>query len=516
MLKDNYQIKQTPLDLLFYDLLVPKEHYLRRLKAAIDFEACRDLVSDCYSAELGRGAYDPILLIQLLLLKAHYCLSDESVIGQAQVNLAFRYFLGLSADSVLPEPSLLCQFRQRLGTTRWRQIFQEIVRQAREMGLVKDRLRLKDATHLIADIAVPATLELVSQTREQLLKAAEPFATAEVAPQREMALAIRAATVELKPEERLARRVEHLRAVYAWALNWQERLDAGAPPVPVEVYTAFEVALSVTRRILGDRDPKASDRMVSLTDPDARRSKHGEFYEGYLLDVSLDADSDLICEMDVLLASAPEAANAIALIQREEAAHGNDIGNLSMDAIGFNGTVLQALEDDPAGPQLTVWTPPIDQAPAHPELYQPDAFQLNPAGDELTCPQGASTRTRYRDSKDHAWQYRFTARQCRNCPLREKCMTPTNRNGRKVSKNDFPKQYQAARARAQTAAYQNIKQEHPAIERKLNELVRWHDGRRVRHRGHARVIGQYLLLGIAVNCKRIVRLLTAAPTAQPA
>lgn len=154
---------------------MPPGDYLRKLKGVIDFEAFRDLVTDCYSAELGREAYDPILLIKLLLLKAHYCLSDETVIGQAQVNLAFRYFLGLSADSVLPEPSLLCQFRQRLGATRGRQIFREIVHQAREMGLVKDRLRLKDATHLIADIAVPATLELVAQTREQLLKAAESF-----------------------------------------------------------------------------------------------------------------------------------------------------------------------------------------------------------------------------------------------------------------------------------------------------------------------------------------------------
>ena len=58
-----------------------------------------------------------------------------------------------------------------------------------------------------------------------------------------------------------------------------------------------------------------------------------------------------------------------------------------------------------------------------------------------------------------------------------------------------------------------IRKEHPAIERKLHELVRWHDGRRVRYRGRPRVQVQYLILAVVVNCKRIVRLLHAAPSA---
>lgn len=516
MLKDNYEIVLTPFDRVIFEQFVPQDHYLRKLGELINFEAFRPLVADCYSSDLGRGAHDPVRLIKYLILKAHHGLSDEAVIRQTQVNLAFRFFLGLSADSVLPEPSLLCQFRQRLGEQRMRKIFQEIVRQARELGLVKDRLRLKDATHVIGDIAVPATLELVAQAREKLLRATEPFAADEVAAHREMALAVREATVDLKPEERLERRVNHLGEIIAWATAWQKRLDLGKPPVPAEVYEAFEKALMIARRVVNDRDPKASSRMISLTDPDARRGKHEDFFNGFMLDVSVDADSNLICEMDILLASAPEAADAIALIRREEEAHGNNIENLSMDAIGFNGPVLKALEDDPEGPQLTVWTPPIDQAPRNPQLYQPKDFHLNEAGDELSCPQGEKTRTRYRDSKDHAWQYHFRAGQCRDCPLRDKCLTPGNRNGRNVSKNDFPEQYNRARERAKTAAYKNIKKEHPAIERKLNELVRWHDGRRVRYRGLTRVVGQYLLLGVAVNCKRIVRLLTAAPAAQPA
>jgi hypothetical protein len=143
-------------------------------------------------------------------------------------------------------------------------------------------------------------------------------------------------------------------------------------------------------------------------------------------------------------------------------------------------------------------------------------FTLNAAGDELTCPGGETTRTRYRDAKDHAWQYHFRAAQCRACPLRAQCVTPKNQRGRQVSQNDYQAQYDAARQRATTDDYQKVRQARPAIERKLNELVRWHDGRRVRYRGRQRVQVQYLILAVVVNCKRIVRLLRAAPSAVPA
>src|SRR2546428_13257379 len=151
MLKNNYDVKLTSFDLLVFETAVPADHYLRQLKAALDFSALRVLVADCYSPDQGRGPIDAVLLLKLLLLQFHYGLSDESLIRQAQVNLAFRFFLDLPLEAALPEPSLLSQFRTRLGAERFARVFEEILRQARAAGLVKDRLRLKDATHLIAN-----------------------------------------------------------------------------------------------------------------------------------------------------------------------------------------------------------------------------------------------------------------------------------------------------------------------------------------------------------------------------
>lgn len=78
-----------------------------------------------------------------------------------------------------------------------------------------------------------------------------------------------------------------------------------------------------------------------MVDPDARCGKHGEYYDGYLLDVMMDADSELITAIDVLPANGEEAANAIALVKHEQQTHGNNIERLSIDGIGFNGAVLR-------------------------------------------------------------------------------------------------------------------------------------------------------------------------------
>jgi transposase len=512
MLKAEYYSAPTDIDLLVFEKLIPANHYLRQLKAAIDFEPLRALVADCYAAGMGAPAEDPVRLLKLSLLQFQYDLSDSQVLRQAQVNVAFRFFLDLSVESLLPVPSLLSQFRTRLGTERFEWVFNEILRQARAHGLVKDRLRLKDATHLLANIAIPSTLRLVAQTREQLLTAAEGFAATEVAAHRAQVEVVRATTADLSEEQRLLARVTHLRELVAWGEQWQQRLREAAaqaqPGVSDEQGAAFEAALDVAHKVLNDREPEAQDKLRSLVDQEVRTGKHGDYFDGYLLDVSMDADSELICAVEVLPANADEAANAKPLIESEEHAHGNDVASLSIDRIGYRGDVLAELSDAADGPQLTVYVPPIDWIPPTPELFQPDVFTLNEARDEVRCPGGATTRRRQRTKRGHGWRFQFASAQCQACPLRAQCLQPATRGGRSVIKNDYEAQYRAAQQRTQTAAYQDVRREHPRIERKLADLIRWHNGRRVRYRGRLRVKVQYLLTAVVVNCKRIVKLLS--------
>jgi transposase len=512
MLKADYYLVPTDVDVLIFEKLIPPDHYLRRLKAAIDFEPLRALVADCYAHGVGAPAEDPVRMLKLSLLQFQYDLSDSQVLRQAQVNVAFRYFLDLSVESPLPVPSLLSQFRTRLGAERFERVFHEILRQARARGLVRDRLRLKDATHLIANIAIPSTLRLVAQTREQVLTAAEPFAATEVAAHRAQVAVVRAATADLPEEKRLLARVTHLRELVVWGEQWRARFRAAAaqsqPQVSDEQGAAFATALDLAHKVLNDREPEAKDKLLSLADRDARTGKHGDYYDGYLLDVSMDADSELLCAVEVLPANGDEGANAKQLIASEEHVHGNDIASLSLDRIGYRGDVLAELSDAVDGPQLTVYVPPIDWRPPAPELFQPDEFTLNAGRDEVQCPGGATSRLRERTARGHGWRFRFASAQCQACPLRPHCLQPATRGGRSVIKTDYEAQYRAAQQRAQTAEYQEVRREHPRIERKLADLIRWHHGRRVRYRGRLRVKVQYLVTAVVVNCKRIVKLLS--------
>jgi transposase len=505
MLRASYAPMLTEQDRLIFETLVPPDHYLRRVNAVVDFERYRATMAACYHASDGRPAEDPVVLLKVGFLQTHYNLSDREVLAAAQVNVAFRYFLTLALTDTLPHPSLLTVFRARLSASLYQQIFDGVVGQARAAGLVKDRLRLKDATHVIANIAIPSTIRLIAQTRERLLSRAEPFAVDQVAAERAHALAIRTATTDLSDEERLLARVTHLRQIVTWADQVAAELGPLPEPEPPE-RRAFAATLVLAHKILADRDdPDGGDQVVSTHDVDARRGKHGSFFTGYLLDVAMDADSQIITALDLLPANADEAAHATALIQHEEATHGNDVQTLSIDKAGFRGELLREWQD-PEGLGLEVVVPPTKVEPT-PYFTAEDFTHAAEAG-TLRCPGGVSTMRRTRNRVDTGWKYVFPRDRCTTCALQALCLEHLPKaTGRMVVVNDYATEYTAARHKATTPGYRQVRREHPAIERKLAEVVRQHDGRRTRYRGRARSRIQYLLTGVVVNIKRMVRLL---------
>jgi transposase len=497
-------VPPTDLDREIFDATILADHYLRRVKTLIDFERFRSSLIPCYSITLGRPAFEPLMLLKLEFLRYHYGLSDREVIEQCRVNMAYRFFLDLSLHSDLPDPSTLCYFRSRIGVETFQKVFQDLIAQAREMGLVKDRLRLKDATHILANIAVPSTLRLVAQTRTRLLEAARPLAPDRVAVEEAEAARVRVATSDLADQGRLLHRVTHLRTIVAWV---EDLLKNGEPPNSAGDlhWLRLREALDLAHKVLHDRDdPKAPDKVISVEDPEARNGWHHQWFAGYLLDVSMDADSEFVTALDVLPPSGDEAANATALIEQEEKAQGNDVAALSIDSVGFRGDLLVEWTD-PQGLNLEVIVPPKE--PPASSGFTPETFTLNADGDELTCPAGETTSRRDRNSHDTGWKYRFAPEQCAGCSLREKCLRePATTKSRYVIKNDYEAAYRTAKEKAKTERYREMRRQHPRIERKLGEMVRWHDARHARSRGRAQVLIQMLVTGLVVNVKRFVKL----------
>ena len=499
-------IPMTEDERRLYEQVVPDNHFLRRVLQAIDFASFRPVLASAYSPTAGRRPLEPLVLLKLEILARQYRLSDREVLQGACLNLAYRLFLGLSLKSPLPHPTLLVYFRRRLGPERLQQLFDAVVGQARRLGLVKDRLRLKDATHIIANIAVPSTIRLVAETRDQLLDALRPLAPARVAEEEAQAEIIRQRTADAKDAECLVQRVSHLRAVLGWADDVPAQ-DVFAQQ-PAAAQEKVRHVLTLAHKILADRDhPEAGDQVRSVQDPDARRGFHRGYYDGYLVDVSMDADSEIITAMNLLPANGDEGADAAHLIRQEEQAHRNDVEAMSIDGAGYRGEVLRELTD-PTGLNVEVFTPPTETPPA--AVFGPERFTLTVLDNHptLTCPADQTTQARERSRHDSGWKYRFGKRQCAGCPLREQCLeNPQSKKGRTVTKNDYEAEYTAAQAKAKTPAYAEARRRHPAIERKLAELVRRHDLRHVRYRGQRRVWYQGLLTTLVVNLKRLVRLL---------
>lgn len=130
-----------------------EDHFLVRLLKAVDFSFMTPLVEECYS-ELGRCAYHPVLMMKLLLLQTLYDLSERDVVEQADTNILFRAFVGLSLDDETPHWTLLGKFRERLGEQRFEEIFNNVVILAKEVGLLDGKLRILDSTAVKAKVDV--------------------------------------------------------------------------------------------------------------------------------------------------------------------------------------------------------------------------------------------------------------------------------------------------------------------------------------------------------------------------
>jgi transposase len=502
--------KPPPLpefDRLVFDTVVPKNHYLRQVVERIDFERFRPRLAEAYSLDMGRPAIDPVRMFKILFLCYQYKLSDRQVMKRTETDVAFRWFLDLGLNEKVPNHTDDTKFRNRIGAERFQQVFQDLVAQAREAGLVKDRLRLKDATHMFADVADLQPLALAAQVRDRLLQMAEPFFPDWVNEQQARIETLRQTTAEFPDNERVAARVEYLRQM---AAELRKRV-ASLPPTPSDQgkRQRLDKAVAVADKLLADRDdPKAKDRLASAIDPDARVGKHGSFYVGYLFDLAIDADSEIITNANVLPANGAEAADAIKLIRQEEAAQGNEVEGISLDGIGYNGPVLRELTD-PAGLNLDVTVPPPKATER--KTFGPERFPLivlEDGGNKLTCPNGQSTQQRERNEKDTGWKFVFKASQCENCPLRQQCLeNPEGPGGRTVIKNDYEAEYGKVREKAKTPEYKETRRTHPKIERKLNEVSRHHGARRARYRGLPKVLTQGVLTTFVINVKRIVKLL---------
>lgn len=153
MLREEPRAEQVGYELVLIEELVPKDHLLRKIAKVVSFIFIYDLCKDLYSADMGRPAVSPVMLFKMLLIGYLFGIKSETrLVEEIECNVAYRWFLGLGLTDKVPNHATISINRVR----RFRdnkiaeKIFNEILRQAQEAGLVGGAIIYTDSTHIKA------------------------------------------------------------------------------------------------------------------------------------------------------------------------------------------------------------------------------------------------------------------------------------------------------------------------------------------------------------------------------
>jgi transposase len=152
---------------------IPQGHELVRIHQEVDFSFVEEETRDLYEEIMGRPSWPPEVLFRMLFLEYYGNLSDVQVSEQCVYNLLYRWFAGLGVGEATPDDTTLVVFRKRLGQERVERLFNRITEQAKAKGLLVGRHKILDATHVIANVAIPSTVGLLRQARKKVLRKIE-------------------------------------------------------------------------------------------------------------------------------------------------------------------------------------------------------------------------------------------------------------------------------------------------------------------------------------------------------
>ncbi len=152
MLKERRE-NQQKLDIVILEEMIPENHLLRKVERAVDFRFIHELCAPLYCKDNGRPAIDPEILFRMLLVGYLYGIKSEARLEEEiNYNIAYKWFCGLGLTDKAPDATTISQNRRR----RFRdnniaeQIFNEILRQCVEKGLVGGKILYTDSTHIKA------------------------------------------------------------------------------------------------------------------------------------------------------------------------------------------------------------------------------------------------------------------------------------------------------------------------------------------------------------------------------
>lgn len=484
----------------------------------------------------GRPCWSPSRLAMILILQFVEDLSDRQAAHAVRARIDWKYALGLELGDAGFDHSVLSEFRGRLlGAQAGRELFDAVLTAAAARGLVKGGVRMRtDSTHVLSKARELSWLELVGESVRCALNA--------------VAAAEPAWLVSLAPPawfEHYATRAEESRFPKSAAKRAQvgERIGSDAlllldavghadapgqlralPPVQMlrQVWhQQFHLAEGRVRRRDREQRPPGAQRLVTPYDPEARGSvKRDLLWDGYKAHLTETCEPHaphLITHVATTVATVPDdrmAAHVHAgLAERRLLPDEHWV-----DAGYANAAALNAAHRDHGialhGPLKSVTnTQARDQG-----AYGQGAFTIDWERRRATCPRGRTSIYWRTDHSQHGLpvvRARFSAHDCRPCPVVGECVTSKAALRTLTLRPQDERQILLhARALQQTDQWRERYKIRAGVEGTISQAVGAFAMRRSRYWGLAKTGLQHQLTGAAINLARIDAWLTDTPRAR--
>ena len=153
MLSKNGNNGRNTIEIVGIEELVPKEHLLRKIDEAVNFDKLYEIVDDLYSEDNGRPSIDPAVLFKMVLIQHLYGLpSLRRTASEVEVNVAYRWFLGYGLTEETPHFSTVSyNFRNRFTSETVDKVFAWILDEIAEAGYLSPKAVFIDGTHIKAN-----------------------------------------------------------------------------------------------------------------------------------------------------------------------------------------------------------------------------------------------------------------------------------------------------------------------------------------------------------------------------
>jgi len=437
--------------------LVPEEHFLRKLEKAVDFSFIYDEVRNLYCSDNGRPGIDPVVLVKYLLVGYLYGIESERRIEQElQVNMAYRWFLGLDLDERVPDHSTISQNRRRRfhGENVFRHLFEHILHLCMENGLVDGKVILTDSTHVKANASFKANAKVLAE-RE--------------------------------------------------TTDYMERLDRYEAEERARLESSGAIRPQRVGRV--KQEAQKTEKTVSTTDPDAGMLRRPGKPEGmhYLSHQSVDAAHGIVVDVAVTPGNANDSEPYLGRIEYMREHLGLDIQTAGADSAYGTSMIYRAMEDM----GIHLHTPNTTGGATYKVEFSREDFRYYAGKDCFLCPAGKALtlRSLEREHYNVCRIYRADRKDCRACPMLQRCVSDSHRS-RTIRMNIFEEAVKRQRETDGTPAHKRILNLRQIWCEGSFSAQKWtHNLRRLFRKGLEAAEDHCLLSATALNLKRMVKCL---------